>query len=259
MIVMGDQKRLVQVVTNILNNVAKYTPKGGNILLKTEVQDSSVMIDVIDDGIGMAPELMTRVFELFSQAERTSDRSAGGQGLGLALAKSLVELHGGGLTCESKGIGRGSKFMVRLPRLLAKERPDASGDIASFAKPATKSLRLLVVDDNVDAATMLAMLLEASGHQVAVEHDALQTLERARTEAPEVCLVDIGLPDVNGNELARRLRAQPETANAILIAVTGYGQESDRKEALAAGFHHHLVKPVDTKELNAILAQLGGY
>jgi CheY-like chemotaxis protein/two-component sensor histidine kinase len=249
MIVAGDQKRLVQVVTNILNNAAKYTPEGGNLLLKTEVLDSDVTIDVVDDGIGMAPELVTRVFELFSQAERTL-------GLGLALAKSLIELHGGTVACESEGIGKGSKFTVRIPRLVTKASDGEFHDIATFTEQKAKSLRVLVVDDNMDAATMLAMLLEASGHQVMVEYGAWRALKRATTEAPQVCLVDVGLPEMNGNELARRLRAQPETATSRLIAVTGYGQESDRKDALAAGFDHHLVKPVDAKELNAILAKI---
>lgn len=258
MIVVGDQKRLVQVVTNILNNAAKYTPEGGNILLTTAVHESDVTIEVVDDGIGMAPELVTRVFELFSQAERTSDRSAGGLGLGLALAKNLIELHCGTVSCESEGIGKGSRFTVRLPRLVRKKHPDELNDSATSTEQKAKSLRVLVVDDNMDAATMLAMLLEASGHQVMVEHGAWRALERAATEAPEVCLVDIGLPEMNGNELARRLRAQPETAMSRLIAVTGYGQESDRKKALAAGFDHHLVKPVDSKELNAILARIKG-
>jgi PAS domain S-box-containing protein len=255
-VVMGDKKRLVQIIANLLNNAAKYTHEGGNIMLKTEVHERHVLVSVVDDGIGMEPKLTARAFELFAQAQRTSDRLSGGLGLGLALVKSLVELHGGTVTCVSEGLGKGSKFSICLPRLLVQidsHQPSTGRQL----QRADRSLRILVVDDNVDAATMLTMLLEASGHQVFVEHGSRQGLERARAEHPDVCLLDIGLPDMDGNELALRLRAQPETANAILVAVTGYGQESDRKHTLAAGFDHHLVKPIDTGRLGEILAELG--
>jgi CheY-like chemotaxis protein len=254
--VCGDNKRLVQVIANLLNNAAKYTPEGGNILLRSEVRGSTVLLSVTDDGIGMEPGTAERVFELFAQAERTPDRSSGGLGLGLALVKSLVELHGGSVHCTSEGLGRGSRFSVILPLI--------EGDNADFpvrpgrkAEGPHKALRVLVVDDNADAAQMLAMFLEASGHDVLVEYGARAALERARREPPDVLLLDIGLPEIDGNELARRLRAQPETANAVLIAVTGYGQEQDRRAALAAGFHHHLVKPVDPSRLIALLADAG--
>ena len=251
--VMGDRKRLVQVVTNILNNAAKYTSEGGNITLRTDVQQSHVLVEVIDDGIGMSPDLTEHAFDLFAQAERTSDRSAGGLGLGLALVKSLVELHRGTVACHSQGIGSGSKFTICLPRLLTQDAAgnDACDDPA--LQHGGRSLRILVVDDNVDAATMLVMLLEAAGHQVAVEYGAHEALARAEAEAPEVCLLDIGLPRMDGTELAQRLRLLPEMAGSMLIAVTGYGQESDRQRTLAAGFDHHLVKPLDTKKLFALL------
>jgi PAS domain S-box-containing protein len=256
-IVMGDEKRLVQVIANILNNAAKYTNQGGSIVLKTDVRESHVLIEIIDNGIGMTDALAAHAFDLFAQAERTSDRSAGGLGLGLALVKSLVELHGGTVTCESPGIGKGSKFTVCLPRLVASAQPDESVESADATWPhASRSLLILIVDDNVDAATMLAMLLEASGHQVLVEHRPQGALERVKTVAPDVCLLDIGLPDMDGNELARHLRKQPNTANAVLMAVTGYGQESDRKRTQEAGFDHHLIKPVDTKKLASILADI---
>jgi CheY-like chemotaxis protein len=254
---MGDRKRLVQVVANLLNNAAKYMHEGGHIVLRTEVQDDQVFIDVRDEGIGMTPELVSRAFDLFAQAERSSDRSSGGLGLGLALVRSLVELHRGTVTCESAGLGRGSRFTVRLPRLSAGDTKDDQAEYAdSPMREEAGSLRMMVVDDNVDAAEMLAMLLEASGHEVLVEHGSRKALERAREVAPQVCLLDIGLPEIDGNELARRLRAQPETANSVLIAVTGYGQESDREQVLAAGFDHHLVKPVDTRELASLLAEV---
>jgi PAS domain S-box-containing protein len=255
--VTGDKKRLVQVIANILNNAAKYTQEGGNIVLKVEVHDAHVVIDVTDNGIGMSSELVARAFDLFAQAECTSDRSSGGLGLGLALVKSLVELHHGKATCESAGLGQGSKFTVCLP-CLVQDSPQADKHLsAGRMQHETCSLRIMVVDDNVDAASMLAMLLEASGHQVMIEHASRRALERARQEAPQVCLIDIGLPEIDGNELAQRLRAQPETAQSLLIAVTGYGQERDRRQTLASGFDHHFVKPVDTKELAAILARIG--
>ena len=255
-IVMGDRKRLVQVLTNILNNAAKYTPEGGTITLGLEACADSVMIEVSDDGIGMTPALAGRVFELFAQGERSSDRSAGGLGLGLALVRSLVELHKGSVTCDSAGPGMGSRFCVRLPRL-ASDAASATAGAASLAGLTEEAgLRILVVDDNADAATMLGMVLESMGHQVAVEHSARAGLARARLERPHACILDIGLPEIDGNELARRLHALPETEHAVLIAVTGYGHESDRNESLAAGFSHHLVKPADTGRLAAILADL---
>jgi len=251
--IFGDEMRLVQVVANLLNNAAKYTPEGGNISLKIEVQVTHLLLEVEDSGIGMAPELVKQVFDLFTQAERTSDRASGGLGLGLALVRSLVELHGGSVGAASEGIGKGSRFTVVLPRM--HEDPvhaEQRHDVHSGPKP----LKILVVDDNADAAEMLGMLLEASGHQVLVEHEAQGALARAGIELPDVCLLDIGLPDMDGHELARRLRARPGTANAVLIAVTGYGQENDKQNSLAAGFNHHLTKPVDIEKLTSLLSEL---
>jgi PAS domain S-box-containing protein len=252
-IVNGDKKRLVQVVANILNNAAKYTPNSGDIVLKVDVKSSNVVIEVTDNGIGMARSLVTRAFDLFAQAERTPDRSSGGLGLGLALVKSLTELHDGDVHCESPGLGQGSTFTVRLP--LQVQVPDQRSvqNIETDEDSDLNALRILVVDDNEDAASLLAMLLEASGHHVIVEHSARRAFSRAREEAPHICILDIGLPEMNGLELAGKLRAQPETANALLIAVTGYGQDEDRKATKAAGFDHHLVKPADIKALTSII------
>jgi signal transduction histidine kinase len=255
-IVKGDKKRLVQVLTNLLNNAAKYTNEGGSILLKTDVRESHVLIEIIDNGIGMPPDLVSHVFELFAQGERTSDRSAGGLGLGLALVKSLVELHHGTVHCESEGLGKGSKFTVCLPRVVEETCQDKQLSVDGLLGKSTRPLRILLVDDNQDAATMLAMLLEAAGHNVVVTHSSRHALKLAESALPEVCLLDIGLPEMDGNELATHLRAQPETAKSILIAVTGYGQESDREQAMAVGFDYHLVKPVDTKRLASILAKI---
>jgi len=256
--VLGDQKRLVQVVANLLNNAAKYTPDGGHIRLRLELRDHEVVLAVADNGIGMEPDLVLRVFDLFAQAERTSDRSQGGLGLGLALVKSLVGLHGGTVHAASRGLGMGSEFTVRLPRLSGMSTPVVRRTEAPPTRPAyARALRVMVVDDNADAAHTLEMFLHAAGHEVFVASRAEDALERARVEQPSVYLLDIGLPDMDGNELARRLRAMPEMGSAVLIAVTGYGQAQDREKSFAAGFDYHFVKPVDTHKLAALLAEIG--
>ena len=254
----ADRTRIVQVVANILNNAAKYTPVEGHIDVQLEVQPGWFELRVRDDGMGMTPELLPHVFDLFAQAERSPDRSQGGLGLGLALVKSLTELHGGSVTAHSEGPGHGSTFVVRLPRVAeanpAGERPDVSGAIDAPVAP----LRLMVVDDNADAANVLCLLLEALGHTASVEHDAKQAIERARAEAPQMLFLDIGLPDMDGYELARRLRAMPETAGAVLVAVTGYGQPGDRERAQQAGFDHHVVKPVTLADIRRLLEEPAG-
>ncbi|MGI4848402.1 MAG: hybrid sensor histidine kinase/response regulator [Janthinobacterium lividum] len=246
--ILGDQKRLIQVLTNLLNNAAKYTPEGGVIDLRLEVDDAFVTFIVADNGIGMAPELLPLAFQLFVQAERTPDRSQGGLGIGLALVKSLVELHRGTVSVKSAGIDQGSEFTVRLPRLAEADLPmmESTDTVAANVR---KHLRIMVVDDNVDAAVLLSMYLEAAGHVVMVEHTSANALRRGLEERPDVFLLDIGLPDMNGNELARLLKAQPETSKALLIAITGYGQAQDRNSTAQAGFAHHFVKPVDTARL----------
>jgi len=252
-LVCGDRKRLVQVLANILNNAAKYTQEGGELRLDVDVTEHQVRIAVADNGIGMAPDVAARVFDLFAQAERSADRASGGLGLGLALVKNLVELHDGTVGCDSPGLGRGSRFVVALPRLPEQDAAAPSRAGGSEAAAQGGPLRILVVDDNEDAADTLAMLLEVSGHEVLVEHSPHKALARAGDAAPQVCLLDIGLPDMDGAELARRLRAMPETAGALLVAVTGYGQENDRARTREAGFDHHLVKPIDLDRLYAVL------
>jgi CheY-like chemotaxis protein/anti-sigma regulatory factor (Ser/Thr protein kinase) len=252
----GDQKRLVQTVVNLLNNAAKYTPEGGNITVTVDVQDEHVVLSVSDNGIGMEAELVDRAFELFAQAERSIDRSEGGLGIGLALVKSLVELHGGTVSAYSSGLGRGSEFTIRLPRLRSSDMPSLNSPAHFTALKSQRPLRVMIVDDNVDAATMLAMLIEAAGHEVFVEYESRRALERARSILPDVCLLDIGLPDMNGNELARALRAIPDLANTVLVAVTGYGQPQDRENSFAAGFGHHFMKPVDSAKLTLLLAEI---
>jgi PAS domain S-box-containing protein len=257
--VLGDRARLVQVLANLLNNAAKYTPEDRRIDVAATVDAARgrLLLVVRDEGIGIEPELTAHVFDLFTQAQRSSDRAQGGLGLGLALVKNLVELHGGTVLCTSPGLGQGSTFEVALPLMEAATpatAPATATNAAGAAPGGRRPLRLLVVDDNVDAAATLGMLLEACGYLVEVEHDSYRALERARQQRPDVALLDIGLPDMDGNELARRLRADPQTGAIVLVAVTGYGQEQDRRAAFEAGFDHHLVKPVDMDELAALLA-----
>lgn len=254
--VVGDQKRLVQVLVNILNNAAKYTPLGGNITLRLEAESNDVVISVADDGIGLSAELLPRVFDLFTQAERTPDRAQGGLGIGLALVKSLTELHGGKATVSSEGVNQGCKLVVCLPRLEEQVSSTRKQSLNAWQQLPGKALRVMIVDDNEDAAHMLALLIQTGGHAVVVEHSAKAALETSKRVAPELCILDIGLPEMDGNELASRLRAQQETAKSLLVAVTGYGQEEDRKRALASGFDYHLVKPVDTQKLADILARV---
>ncbi|MFC5513335.1 ATP-binding protein [Massilia jejuensis] len=251
--VLGDRTRLVQVLSNILNNAAKYTPAGGQLLLRVTAANGWVVVTVGDNGIGIEPDVLPYIFDLFTQAERTPDRSQGGLGIGLALVKSLVALHGGTVDARSAATGRGSEFEICLPRLESPAQlPD--GDEGGVTVARTEPLRVMVVDDNQDAAQMLATLLEVQGHAVSVEYDGRGALQRARLARPQVMLLDIGLPDTDGYALARKLRAMPELAGATLVALTGYGQREDRRLAEEAGFDHHLVKPADLDQVGAILA-----
>jgi PAS domain S-box-containing protein len=251
--VFGNHKRLVQVLANILNNAAKYTGQNGEITLRTQVHAQTVLLHVCDNGIGMAPSLVARVFELFVQGDRGADRSSGGLGIGLALAKSLIELHEGYVHAESEGENLGSKFTICLPRFHERRQEERGISPGQDLSAPAAGLSTMVVDDNEDAATMLSMLLEAMGHRVHVEHSAAGAIERARKTPLDVCLLDIGLPETDGYELARQFRASPATSEALLVAVTGYGMPDDRKKAFAAGFDHHLVKPVDMASLSALL------
>ena len=252
--VAGDRTRLIQVLSNILNNAAKYTPPGGLIVLRVRRDAEGVAIAVCDNGQGIEPQVLPYIFDLFIQAERTPDRSQGGLGIGLALVKSLVVLHGGRVEARSKGPGRGSEFVVHLPLLAAPAALEAAPEPAPL--DTDNGLRVMVVDDNVDAAEMLATLLEMNGHHVSVEYDGKCALARAAREHPQVILLDIGLPDIDGHELARQLRAAPATADAVLIALTGYGQPEDQKRAHEAGFDYHMVKPADLARLLELLAEV---
>lgn len=248
----ADASRLEQVVVNLLTNAAKYTADGGHILLAIEQEGDDAVLRVQDTGIGIAPELLPRIFDLFTQSERSLDRSEGGLGIGLCLVQRLVKLHGGRVEVHSV-LGKGSEFVVRLPVMLA-SAPQPPTTSTDATKPNGPSLRVLVVDDNVDAAQSIAMLLEASGNDVQTAHDGLTALEAALAFRPDVVLLDIGLPGLDGFEVAKRLRLQSVHSRVVLVAITGYGQDSDRQRSQDAGFNHHLTKPTDFGKVQQILA-----
>jgi len=252
----GDAARLEQVVINLLDNAAKYTPEGGKIWMNLQPEGNEVALRVRDTGVGIAPELLPRIFDLFTQADRTPDRSQGGLGIGLSLTQRLVELHGGEIEAHSAGLGQSSEFIVRLPVLLPSER---GVDMTSTgtSKQAAQGWRMLVVDDNVDAANMIAMVLQHYGHQTETVYSAHGALEMAVEYRPDFVVLDIGLPGMDGYEVARRLRQIPELKDTRLIAATGYGQDADRQRAEEAGFDYHLVKPIDPEKLQAVLELLG--
>jgi PAS domain S-box-containing protein len=254
--IMADPTRLEQVLTNLLNNANKYTDPRGCLGISVVREGKDVVLRVWDTGIGIPVDMLPKIFDLFVQAERRLDRSRGGVGIGLTLVKKLVELHGGRVEAASAGPGRGSEFVVRLPAL--PEEPAGAPTAAETAEtaPAPRSaLRILVVDDNVDAADSLTMLLQLAGHEVRTAHDGPTALLIAQAFHPEVVLLDIGMPGMDGYEVARRLRQQPQGQAAHLVALTGWGQETDRRRSTEAGFDYHLVKPVQPNALEEVLAR----
>ncbi|HEX5273590.1 MAG TPA: response regulator [Gemmataceae bacterium] len=253
----GDAVRLAQVLGNLLNNAAKYTEEGGQITLGAARDGDEAVVRVRDTGMGIPAEMLGSVFELFTQVDRSLDRSQGGLGIGLTLVRQLVEMHGGRVEAHSEGPGRGSEFVVRLPLLKEEPRPAAeklNGSPGAARAAPGKSRKVLVVDDNRDAAESLGLLLEVSGHQVCVCHDGASALRAAGDYGPDAVLLDIGLPGMDGYEIARRLRADPATRGALLIALTGYGQVEDQQRAREAGFDYHLIKPADLEALTGLLA-----
>jgi PAS domain S-box-containing protein len=252
----GDEHRLTQIFSNLLTNAAKYTEPGGQVDVLAHPAEGGVVVQVRDTGVGIGPELLPQVFELFVQGARTLDRAQGGLGLGLTIVKKLVELHGGRIRAESEGLGRGSTFTLWLPlseRDPRQSPPVAPSPLGEEGARGPKKRHILLVDDNRDAVEALAEGLEAFGYSVAVAFDGPRGLEAAARQRPGLALLDIGLPVMDGYELARRLRELPEMSTVPLVAVTGYGQESDRKRAQEAGFQEHLVKPVDLWQLKALL------
>jgi CheY-like chemotaxis protein len=249
-----DPVRMQQVIGNLLHNAAKFTPRGGTIELRVRRGDEGVEMTVTDNGVGIAPDVLPRVFELFSQGDNTLERTQGGLGIGLSLVKGLVEMHGGNVRACSDGPGRGSCFVVELPGSLMRAAPAGIAPAAQVARFASQ--RILLVEDNLDAAEAMSMLLKGLGHAVTVVNDGSEAVEVARTVQPEVILLDIGLPGINGYELVSRLRQMPETRAARMIAVSGYGQQKDRQRSAEAGFDMHLVKPVDPVDLSNVLAAM---
>jgi nitrogen-specific signal transduction histidine kinase/ActR/RegA family two-component response regulator len=252
--VAGDRARLIQVFANLLANAAKYTPAGGRIAVALEVRGGRARVRVTDNGSGIDAALLPHVFDLFTQGARTPDRAQGGLGLGLALARTIVLAHGGRIQADSGGPGHGSCFSVELPLAMA-AGAGADDGADGGAGAVGDRLSLILVDDNVDAATMLAALLAAAGHKVESFSDPRSALAAAPAAAPDAFILDIGMPGMNGYELARRLRAQPACGEALYVALTGYGQEGDREQTRLAGFDHHFVKPVDAGQLLAALRQ----
>lgn len=241
----GDAARLEQVVSNLLHNAAKYTEPGGKIVLSTRQEGGTVVIEVSDSGIGIAPEMLDRIFDLFAQTEQSLDRPQGGLGIGLTLVRHLVRMHGGEVRVRSPGIGRGSSFLVRLPVLASSARKETN----PCEPRAGAARRILIVEDNADSRIMLGELLKLWGHWPDLAADGLEGVEAARRARPDVALVDIGLPGLDGYEVARRIRALPGRHPVYLIALTGYGQPDDRRRSREAGFDAHLVKPVNMDDL----------
>jgi CheY-like chemotaxis protein/two-component sensor histidine kinase len=250
----ADFVRLAQVVANLLNNAAKYTDSGGEISLAALREHGEAVIRVRDNGIGIAPEMQARLFEMFAQAEDSLARSRGGLGIGLALARTLVELHDGRIEAHSAGRGAGTEFVVRLPLARRASRAVQAGKASPLAQaPPRERRRVLVVDDNVDAARTLEALLRELGHDVEVAHDGRAALAAARERRPEVVLLDLSMPGMDGIEVARALRRQPGFADVRFAAVTGLGQEADRRRTSEAGFDAHLVKPLSPEDLRRVL------
>ncbi len=250
----ADPVRISQIISNLLNNAAKYTPEGGQLGLEAVLENNGVAITVRDNGIGIPPEMLPRIFELFTQVDNKLQQTQGGLGIGLALVRQLVGMHGGTIRAESAGLGKGSAFTVWLP--LSDQKP---GDIlleehddAVTGRP----LEFLVVDDNIPSAQTTGVMLEMMGHKVTTTHDGVSAVDMAQKLHPDVVMLDIGLPGLNGYEVCRKLKATPGFENTVFIAQTGWGQESDKKQAFDAGFNHHVVKPISFQEFSGLLRNI---
>lgn len=255
-LVHGDKKRLVQVFANILSNAAKYTPDGGEITVSIEALPGSVKIEIADNGIGMTGEMIERAFDLFTQAERPLDRTQGGLGIGLALVRNLLALHDGTVTARSAGRGMGTVLTIILPTVAGSVFVSEAG--TAKIPVARRPLKVMAVDDSKDALDMLGKLLESLGHRVCLESDAIRALERSQAGSYDVFLLDLGLPAMNGMELARQIRQQPQHGESLIVAVTGYGQPHDRQNTAGAGFDDHLIKPVSLHTIIDVLKPVSG-
>ncbi|HWG42501.1 MAG TPA: ATP-binding protein [Gemmataceae bacterium] len=251
----GDRTRLAQVFANLLNNSAKYTPPGGRISLTVERHGSDVVVTVKDSGVGISAEMLPKIFDMFTQVDRSLERAQGGLGIGLSLVRGLVEMHGGRVEAHSEGHGKGSEFLVRLPVLLSPHRNHQQHG-EGHSPHCSSAYRILVVDDNKDSAISLAMMLKIMGHDTRTVHDGLAAVEAATAFRPDVMLLDLGLPKLSGYEVCRRIREQPWGEGVVLIAQTGWGQEEDKCRSKEAGFNFHMVKPIDPDALEKLLAGL---
>jgi CheY-like chemotaxis protein/two-component sensor histidine kinase len=254
LVVVADPARLAQVISNLLTNAAKYTPRGGRIMISARAESDQLLLEVQDNGIGISRELLPRIFDLFSQGRQGLERSQGGLGLGLAIVRSLVELHGGKVTASSDGANRGSTFTIRIPARAVPSQPSREATSAS-RKASPHGITVLVVDDNEDAARLVAEALDGVGYVTHVAFDGVQGLDIARNHRIDVAVLDLGLPVMDGYEVARRLREIPGDRAPSLIAVTGYGQDTDRRRTREMGFDAHLVKPVDLSQLLSVLRE----
>jgi CheY-like chemotaxis protein len=244
--------RLAQIICNLLNNASRNTGTGGKITITLEREEDDAILRVKDTGVGIPPEALPKIFDMFTQVDRSLGRAQGGLGIGLSLVRGLVELHGGSISAHSEGAGRGSEFVIRLP-LTA----DVVADMPAPVKPRhSDPRRVLVVEDNPDAAESLTVLLEVLGHRVRAVHDGVGALEVARANVPDVMLVDIGLPGIDGFEVARRIRRITGGDRILLVALTGYGREEDRERTQKAGFDYHLTKPVEVDALEGLVARI---
>ena len=252
----ADLTRLAEVFSNLLTNSAKYTERGGHIWLVAHRRQEDVIVSVRDDGIGIPADALPRIFDMFSQVDRSIERTTGGLGIGLALVKALVEMHDGSVTADSAGAGKGSTFTVRLPALENLARPTDPVTPESGAAAPTARRRILVVDDSRDSAISLAKLLELLGNEVHTAHDGVAAVEAANEFRPEIILMDVGMPRLNGYEATRCIREQPWGQSIVIVALTGWGQDADRKMSREAGCNGHLVKPVSLPDLQNLLAEL---
>jgi CheY-like chemotaxis protein len=250
-VVNADLTRLAQVFANLLNNAAKYTERGGRITVSAERVGDNAVVRVSDTGIGIPPHMLKRIFEMFTQVDRSLEKAQGGLGIGLSISKRLVEMHGGTLTAASAGIGRGSELTVHLPLagMALSSPPTAKDESQGGLRPK----RIVVADDNVDAAVSLAMMLEMSGNETRTAHDGLEAVEMVEAFAPDAVVLDIGMPKLNGYEACRRIRALPGGERMLIVAMTGWGQDQDKRLSQEAGFDYHLVKPVEPAALERIL------
>jgi len=248
-----DPLRLVQIVGNLLNNACKFTDKGGRIRLSVEREGEQAVIRVRDNGMGIAPDQLSPIFDMFMQADASMERSNSGLGIGLALVQDLVKLHGGTVEAQSAGLGQGSEFVVRLPIAVEAPPTRSAGPLKELANTTVR--RILIVDDNRDAAESLAMLLKLTGHETHIAHDGLEAVESAAQVRPDLILLDIGLPKINGYEAARRIRSLPGGQSMVLVALTGWAQDEDRQKSRESGFDGDMIKPVRADLLTSLLAE----